>query len=88
MLFIKVLNKIQISSCGAFLCLVLLNSSLHASSIYVGPNHPIKTIKEGLQNVRPGDSLIVDGGHYSEGNLIIQQTMVFTGINHPVLDGK
>lgn len=88
MQFIKALNKIKISAYAVCLCLVLLNISLHASAIYVGPNHPIKTIKEGLQNVQPGDSLIVDGGHYSEGNLIIQQTMVFTGINHPVLDGK
>ena len=70
------------------LYLLLLNSSTIASGIYIGPNHPIKTIKEGLQRIKAGDSLILDGGHYMEGNLTIQQAIVFTGINQPVLDGN
>lgn len=86
--FIKKLSKLQFLAFWIFLCFQILASRALASRIYVGSNHTIKTIREGLDKTKPGDSLIIDGGHYAEGNLVIQQSLVFMGINEPVLDGN
>ncbi len=72
-----------------FLIAVLLFSfSLNATTIHVGKNHPIKSIKKGIAATKDGDTLMVHGGWYKEGNIIIDKKIVFIGKNFPVLDGE
>lgn len=88
MLFISRLSKFLQIAWFSYIALWSAGASANASTVYVGPNHAIRSIREGLQKIKAGDSLIIDGGHYKEGNLIIQQAIVFMGINQPVLDGN
>lgn len=61
---------------------------LEAKTVWVGANHSIQTIKEGLALVSDGDSLMIDGGYYKEGNIVITKSICVLGINRPVLDGE
>lgn len=61
---------------------------VHANTIHVGKNYPIKSVKKGLALTKDGDTLIVHGGWYKEGNLTIDKKIVFIGKNFPVLDGE
>ena len=72
-----------------FIIIVLLFSfSLHANTIHVGKEHPIKSVKKGIALAKHGDTLIVHGGWYKEGNIIIDKKIVFIGKGLPVLDGE
>ncbi|MDD2985305.1 nitrous oxide reductase family maturation protein NosD [Flavobacterium sp.] len=72
-----------------FLIILLLFSfSIHANTIHVGKNHPIKSVKQGIALAKDGDTLMVHGGIYKEGNIIIDKKIVFIGKGLPVLDGE
>lgn len=60
----------------------------NAKVITVGKNSAIKKIKKALELASDGDTIIVDGGYYSEGNIRIDKKVTFIGKNYPVLDGK
>lgn len=72
-----------------FLIVVLLFSfSLQATTIHVGKNYPIKSVKEGIVATKDGDTLMVHRGWYKEGNLVIDKKIVFIGKGFPILDGE
>ena len=72
-----------------FLIIFLLFSlSLKATTIHVGKKHAIKSVKRGITLAKVGDTLIVHGGWYKEGNIIIDKKIVFLGKDLPVLDGE
>ncbi len=72
-----------------FLSLLLFVSiSVNATIIHVGKNYPIKSIKKGIEATKEGDTLMVHGGWYKEGNIIIDKKIVFVGKDFPVLDGE
>lgn len=72
-----------------FLIIFLLFSlSLKATTIHVGKKHAIKSVKRGITLAKAGDTLIVHGGWYKEGNIIIDKKIVFLGKDLPVLDGE
>ena len=72
-----------------FLGIVLLFSfSINASTIHVGKKHPIKSVKTGIALAKDGDTLMVHGGWYKEGNIVIDKKIVFIGKGLPVLDGE
>jgi nitrous oxidase accessory protein len=72
-----------------FLIIFLLFSlSLKATTIHVGKKHAIKSVKRGITIAKAGDTLIVHGGWYKEGNIIIDKKIVFLGKDLPVLDGE
>ncbi len=60
----------------------------HAKVLLVGPNHPITKIKVAIENSVNGDSVLIDGGIYKEGNIIISKSLKIIGINNPVIDGE
>lgn len=62
--------------------------SASAKTIRVGISHLFKTVTTALAAALPGDTILVDGGHYREKNLIIKKSIVLQGINHPILDGE
>ena len=72
-----------------FLIIFLLFSlSLKATTIHVGKKHAIKSVKRGITLAKAGDTLIVHGGWYKEGNIIIDKKIVFLGKDLSVLDGE
>lgn len=68
-------------------CLFVWNHT-YPHTIRVGADRAIKTIKAGIDAAKPGDTVLVDKGHYREKNLIIRKAIVLSGINYPVLDGE
>ncbi|RZJ35653.1 MAG: nitrous oxide reductase family maturation protein NosD [Flavobacterium sp.] len=60
----------------------------HANVIEVGKNKPIKSIKSALAIAKTGDTVLVSGGIYKEGNITINKKIVFKGTGNPVLDGQ
>jgi nitrous oxidase accessory protein len=59
-----------------------------SGTIRVGPSQKITSIQSALKVCADNDTLIVEAGIYREGNLIINRSIVFRGINYPVLDGE
>jgi len=62
--------------------------SLSARKITVGRNKQFSAIKPALKTTQKGDTVYVYEGNYKEGNIIIDKSIHFIGVNHPVLDGQ
>ncbi|MEO6732689.1 MAG: nitrous oxide reductase family maturation protein NosD [Ferruginibacter sp.] len=59
-----------------------------AKTIRAGTRQIFKSVTTALAAAMPGDTILVDAGHYKEKNLIINKQIVLLGINYPVLDGE
>lgn len=69
--------------------LFLLNFVYHsAKTLVVGKNQAYKTINSALAQAQNGDTILVQKGHYKEGNINIQKSIALIGIGRPVLDGQ
>lgn len=67
---------------------VLFSAIVDAQTHEVGSSKRFKTITEALKKAKPGDTVMVFGGHYKEGNLVIDKRIHFIGKNFPILDGE
>jgi nitrous oxidase accessory protein len=67
--------------------LLLTANGLFAKTIRTGTRQVVKTIQQALILAAPGDTILVDAGHYHEKNITITKTVFLIGINYPVLDG-
>ena len=67
---------------------LFLSFSLHATTIHVGKKYTVKSVKKGIALAKVGDTVIVHGGLYREGNISIKKKIVFLGKNLPILDGQ
>ena len=56
--------------------------------IQVGPEHQLQEISDAVCLANPGDTILIDGGFYREGNIIIDKSLSIIGKNNPVLDGN
>lgn len=74
-------NYITILVC--FICM-----QCYAKQINVGPGHRYKKITTAISTANTGDTIIVAGGFYSEGNIIIDKPICLVGIDYPVIDGN
>lgn len=71
------------------ICLLLCATLfVNASTIKVGGNSSLKSIKTALALANAGDTILVAPGHYKEGNIIIAKRITLKGINYPILDGE
>ncbi len=70
-----------------FLCLIFTNY-LDGKTLEVGKDKQYKNIKSALFTAISGDSVLVYEGIYKEGNILIDKTICFIGINFPVIDGN
>lgn len=61
---------------------------LKGKQIYVGTGKDTRSIKQAIKLCADGDSIIVLGGEYKEGNIIIDKSISLIGKNLPVLDGQ
>ncbi|MFZ1528259.1 MAG: nitrous oxide reductase family maturation protein NosD [Ferruginibacter sp.] len=75
--------KFLISLFFLFSCL-----QLPARVLHVGIHHSYKKIKDALAGSKNGDTILVHGGLYKEGNLVIDKQVFFLGEGFPVLDGQ
>lgn len=68
----------------------LLHVALFVSAtvIHVGKDFPVQQIQAAIRQAKNGDTVMVHGGWYKEGNLLIDKPLVLLGINRPVLDGQ
>lgn len=66
----------------------LFSLTLNANTIHIGKNHPYQSVKKGLAAAKKGDTVMVHGGWYKEGNIVIDKKIVFIGKDFPVLDGE
>jgi len=75
-----------------FICLCALFSFLsfqtEANTIVVDKKGTVTTLKEALDQASPGDTILVKGGTYREGNIRIKKQIVIIGTGFPVFDGE
>ena len=71
-----------------FIAALFFNQAVIASIIHAGVNQPYKNITSAISAAMPGDTVLVDAGHYKEKNLQIKKRIVLMGINYPILDGE
>ncbi len=67
--------------------LFLVSLSLGAQ-IEVCPSCKVKSIKQALQIAKDGDTILVKGGLYREGGLIVDKSVKLIGDGMPTLDGE
>ena len=68
------------------LFLLILNN-VFASTIVVGKNKTINTLRQGIKAAKDGDTVLLNKGVYNEGNIIIDKAIYLIGVDEPVLDG-
>lgn len=59
-----------------------------AKTIKVGKTRTLKSVQQGIDLAKNGDTVLVDPGTYKEKNIIIQKSVCLKGIGYPVLDGE
>lgn len=67
------------------LCTIQRGSS---ETLHVGSGKQYTTITSALTATHDGDSVIVHGGTYKEGNIVVATSIALIGLNWPVLDGQ
>jgi nitrous oxidase accessory protein len=81
--WIKGVNRLAKIVVVALLC-----TQGHAATVRVGAGEAIQSIREAIRVAQPGDTVLIAGGLYKEGNLRIDKPLVLLGIDMPVLDGE
>lgn len=69
------------------LTILLCASIVSAGTIRVGKKEVFTSIRMALDSARPGDSILVYGGSYTETPLVINKPVCLLGIDYPVIDG-
>lgn len=67
--------------------LLILNCTL-GNTIIVGKNKPTKTLRQGIEIAKDGDTILLTQGTYKEGNIIIRKAIHLIGVGVAVLDGE
>lgn len=62
-------------------------TDVEAKTIRVGRQYDVTSIKRAVAMAGEGDTVLVYGGLYREGNIVITKPLVLKGIGGPVLDG-
>ncbi|MEY3397971.1 MAG: hypothetical protein RL220_565, partial [Bacteroidota bacterium] len=74
--------------CLIIIYLVWTGLSANATIHHVGSNREFANLKDAIDNASPYDTVMVHGGYYAEGNIVISKTLTLLGIGRPVLDGQ
>ncbi len=59
-----------------------------ADTLRVGPGRPFASIREAVDAAPPGTVVLVEGGVYREGRLVIDRSLELVGVGFPILDGE
>ena len=71
-----------------FSILVLFALPLKANEIIVCASCDVKSITEAIKSAQKFDTIQVQSGTYTEGNIIVDKPITLLGIDEPVLDGE
>lgn len=71
-----------------FTFLLCIKVNTYANTIYVGKGKAFTQIKQAVNASKNGDTIVVEGGIYKEGNIIISKSIVLSGKDYPILDGE
>ncbi|RYZ24559.1 MAG: nitrous oxide reductase family maturation protein NosD [Chitinophagaceae bacterium] len=66
----------------------LAAGAVAARSIEVGPARAMRSLRQGITAAQSGDTVLLYGGVYREGNIVIDKPLTLLGIDGPVLDGQ
>lgn len=78
----------SIKICAFITLMTLLTCRVQATKISVGSGEKQRTIREAIESASPYDTIVVQGGVYREGNIIISKPIVLLGESQPVIDGE
>jgi len=73
---------------GTMICLFMVVDMLHATTIKIGKDQAVKTIKQGIEMAKAGDTVWVKAGLYKEGNIIVDKAITLLGEGRPTLDAE
>lgn len=59
-----------------------------AESLHVGSGFTYSKISDAIAAAQTGDAVIVHGGLYKEGNIVLNKSISLIGIDKPILDGE
>ncbi|MBK9106318.1 MAG: nitrous oxide reductase family maturation protein NosD [Saprospiraceae bacterium] len=68
--------------------MILHSLSAVSGTIQVGSGFPFASVRKALEVSIDGDTILVHSGTYKEGNIIIDKSISFVGVDWPVLDGQ
>lgn len=68
--------------------LLCIKAPVYAKTIRVGKGQAITQIKKAIVLAKHGDTILVVGGIYKEGNIIIDKSVHLLGKDYPTLDGE
>jgi nitrous oxidase accessory protein len=71
-----------------FFIICIVTQTAFCKTIIVGKSKNVTSIHQALALTVYGDTVLVTAGIYKEGNITINTSIVFKGINNPVLDGE
>ena len=73
--------------CFLSLCILFIQQG-NAKTYHVGEGYAFSSIKPAIEMAQSMDSIVVHGGIYTEGNIIVDKPLFIIGENWPVLDGE
>ncbi len=68
--------------------LLLVGHICGAETHHVGEGFGLASIKQAIHASAKGDTILVHGGFYKEGNIILDKSVSLIGLDMPVLDGQ
>jgi len=71
-----------------FSLMLLFPINHFSETIIVSKHGTVKSISAALKMANENDDIIIEGGTYSEGNIIVTKSVKIIGKNFPVIDGK
>jgi nitrous oxidase accessory protein len=71
----------------AFIFVFCFSSLIYSKTLTVGYGQKIVSIKKGIAACSIGDTLIVNAGNYTEGNIVVDKPIYILGQNYPIIDG-
>ncbi|GJM35583.1 MAG: hypothetical protein DHS20C18_45840 [Saprospiraceae bacterium] len=70
------------------LTLLSLRSYAEGGIIEVCSTCPIQSIKTAIEQADEGDEIRIHSGTYREGTIVVNKSLVLTGLDYPILDGE
>lgn len=72
----------------SFFITLLVSTNVFADSITICESCPITTIKQGIEQAKDHDTLLIKKGTYKEYNLEVNKPLTIIGEDYPVIDGE
>lgn len=70
------------------LLIIFCSGTLNAGTLHVKQGSATPTIRSAIAAAQPNDHIIIYGGTYKEGNILVDKPLNITGEGDPVVDGE